>query len=225
MRDAPDGAPFPLAPCAAQRTTMPEGVRRQKLCDAAAEVFLRDGYAAASMDEVARVAGMSKRTLYQVFPSKAALFEETIAATLVPSAVDPALDREPDLRRALTGILAAAAEHLLAARQIGIFRLVIGEQHRSPELAEATHRVLTSRGSSALERRLVAESSAGRLSAANPATAARMLYGMVLGSAQIRLLLGVRQPLLPAEIAALAHEAVGLFLDGAAVRACHGGGE
>ncbi len=84
--------------------------------------------------------------------------------------------------------------------------------------------MLTSRGSSALERRLVAESSAGRLRAANPATAARMLYGMVLGSAQIRLLLGVRQPLLPAEIAALTHEAVELFLDGAAVRACDGRG-
>jgi AcrR family transcriptional regulator len=191
--------------------------RRQRLCEAAAGVFLRDGYAAASMDEVARAAGMSKRTLYQVFPSKAALFEATVAATLVPIALDTGLEREPDLRRALTRILAAAAEHLLAARQIGIFRLVIGERHCSPELAAVTHRVLTSRGASVLERRLAAEAAAGRLRFSSPAVAARMLYGMVLGSAQMRLLLGVRDPPEAGEIARLAEEAVGLFLDGATV--------
>ncbi|BDG70415.1 TetR/AcrR family transcriptional regulator [Roseomonas fluvialis] len=190
--------------------------RRERLCEAAAGVFLRDGYAAASMDEVARAAGMSKRTLYQVYPSKAALFEATIAATLVPIALDA--EHEPDLRRALAGILTAAAGHLLAARQIGIFRLVIGERQRSPELAAATHRVLTSRGSSALERRLSAEVAAGRLRLSNPAAAARMLYGMVLGSAQMRLLLGVRDPLEAQEIEALAGEAVRIFLDGVAVR-------
>jgi AcrR family transcriptional regulator len=182
-------------------------------------VFLRNGYAAASMDEVAREAGMSKRTLYQVFASKAALFEATIGATLVPIALDTDLERDPDLRRALTGILVAAAEHLLAEAQIGIFRLVIGERHCSPEVAQATHRVLTSRGASALERRLTAEVAAGRLGLANPTTASRMLYGMVLGSAQMRLLLGVRDPITSAEIQALAQEAVRLFLDGALIRA------
>lgn len=211
-----DAASPPTAHRTASRNAMPDAERRQRLCEAAARVFLRDGYAQASMDEVARAAGMSKRTLYQVFPSKAALFEETIAATLAPIALDTALEREPDLRRALTGILVAAAGHLLAERQIGIFRLVIGERHCSPELAEATHRVLTSRGSSALERRLKAEAAEGRLRLAHPDVAARMLYGMVLGSAQIRLLLGVRPPIEPVEIESLAEEAVALFLDGAA---------
>lgn len=205
-----------LARLPGPRVAMPEAERRQRVCEAAAGVFLRDGYAAASMDEVARAAQMSKRTLYQVFPSKAALFEETIAATLAP-VVAPESDpeREPDLRRALIAILVASASHMLAEQQIGTIRLVIGERHRSPELAQATHRVLTNRGSSAIERRLAAETAAGRLSFANPERAARMLYGMVLGSAQLRLLLGVREFLKPAEIMVLAQEAVGLFLDGA----------
>lgn len=217
MADVLDRPTSPAGLRAGPRAAMPEAERRQRLCEAAAGVFLRDGYAAASMDEVARAAGMSKRTLYHVFPSKAALFEATIAATLVPIALDTDLEREPDLRRALTGILGAAAEHLLAERQIGIFRLVIGERQCSPELAQATLRVLTSRGSSALERRLVAEAAAGRLRLASPGLAARMLYSMVLGSAQIRLLLGVRDPIKPGEIATLAQQAVDLFLDGAAV--------
>lgn len=218
MGDGQDHRGCAAAMRASPRAALPDEVRRQRLCEAAAGVFLRDGYAGASMDEVARAAGMSKRTLYQVFSSKAALFEATIAATLVPITLDTDLEREPDLRRALTGILVAAAGHLLAERQIGIFRLVIGERHCSPELAAVTHRVLTSRGSSALERRLAAEAAAGRLGFSSPRVAARMLYGMVLGSAQMRLLLGVRDPLDHAEITALAHEAVSLFLDGAARR-------
>lgn len=197
------------------RAAMPGAERRRRLHEAAAQVFLRDGYQAASMAEVARAAGMSKRTLYQVFPSKAALFEETIAASLAPITLDAEPEREPDLRRALRGILVSAARHLLAERQIGIFRLVIGERHRAPELAEATLRVLTSRGASALERRLTAEAQAGRLRLPHPGAAARMLYGMVLGSAQIRLLLGSRQPLDLDEITELAREAVAIFLDGA----------
>lgn len=206
---------FPPAAAPTRRTVMPEAERRHRLCEAAASVFLRDGYAEASMDEVARAAGMSKRTLYQVFPSKAALFEATIAAALAPVALDTELEREPDLRRALTGLLTAAASHVLAERQIGIYRLVIGERHGSPILAEATHRVLTSRGASALERRLRVEAAAGRLSLRHPERAARMLYGMVLGSAQLRLLLGVRRLPTADEIATLAGEAVSLFLDGA----------
>ncbi len=214
--------PHRAKPRPGPRAAMPEAGRRQRLCEVAAGIFLRDGYAAASMDEVARAAQMSKRTLYQVFPSKAALFEETIASALAPMALDSDLEHEPDLRRALTGILVAAAQHLLADRQIGIFRLVIGERHCSPELAQATHRVLTSRGSSALERRLAAEAAAGRLIVANPQGVARMLYGMVLDSVQIRLLLGVRDLPGPAEISALAEEAVGLFLDGAAAQSAGG---
>lgn len=204
------------------RAAMPSAERRLRLREAAARVFLRDGYTAASMEGVARAAGMSKRTLYQFFPSKAALFEETIAAALAPIALDTELEREPDLHQALTGILIAAARHLLAERQIGIFRLAIGERPCSPELAEATFRVLTSRGASALERRLTADTAAGRLRLERPEAAARMLYGMVLGSAQIRLLLGVRHFPDTAEITALAREAVRIFLDGALVSA-HGG--
>jgi len=206
---------------ATPRTTMPEAERRQRLCEVAATVFLRDGYSGSSMEEVARLAGMSKRTLYHVFPSKAALFEATIGTALAPIALDTEMEREPDLRRALVNILTAAASHLLAERQIGIFRLVIGERQCSPELAAATLRVLSSRGSSALARRLTAEAEAGRLSLGNPDIAARMLYGMVLGSVQIRLLLGVRSAPTQIEIATLATNAVDLFLNGAAPR---GGG-
>ena len=201
--------------CKPGRSPMPDAQRRHALCEAASVVFIRDGYAAASVDEVARAAGMSKRTLYRFFPSKAALFEATISDSLAPLHLDPAFERGPDIGMALTGILEAAGRHLLALRPIGVFRLVIAEVGRSPELAEAFHRVLVKRGASALQRLIATEMAGGRLQAGDAEATARMLYGMAFGSTQVRLLLGARTVPPPEEIARLARDAVAIFLNGA----------
>ena len=116
---------------------------------------------------------------------------------------------------ALTGILEAAGRHLLALRPTGIFRLVIAEMRRSPELAESFHRVLVTRGASALQRLIATEMGGGRLLPSDAEATARMLYGMAFGSTQIRLLLGLRGVPAPEEITALAREAVAIFLNGA----------
>ena len=194
---------------------MPEEQRRHSLCEAAAEVFIRYGYTAASVDDVARAAGMSKRTLYRFFPSKAALFEATISDALGPLHLDTAIELEPAVQVALIGILEATGRHLLALRPTGILRLVIAEGQRSPELAETFHRVLVTRGASALQRRIEAEMRCGGLHPGDAGATARMLYGMALGSTQICMLLGVRAVPTHAEIASLARDAVAIFLNGA----------
>jgi AcrR family transcriptional regulator len=50
----------------------------RQILDGARRVFLADGFDGASMNDVARVAGVSKGTLYVYFPSKQALFEALI---------------------------------------------------------------------------------------------------------------------------------------------------
>src|SRR4051795_9854827 len=52
---------------------MPEDTR-EKLLDAAAEVFAEKGYANTSMDDVAAAAGMTKGALYWNFDGKESLF-------------------------------------------------------------------------------------------------------------------------------------------------------
>jgi AcrR family transcriptional regulator len=200
------------------RRRIAEPERARILRDAAEEVFLRDGYAAANMDEVARRAGMSKRTLYQHYPSKAALFEATIEAALAPLRLDSAIERDPDLAIALTGMLEAGARHLLALRQTAIFRLVISEVQRSPELAEAFHRASFSHGTWPLERRIGAEMERGRLRVPSAEAGAKLLYGMALGAVQMKMLLGLRGQPDEAEIAELARQAVAIFLNGALIR-------
>jgi AcrR family transcriptional regulator len=52
--------------------------RRAALLAAAAEVFVRYGYRKASMDDVARAAGLSRQGLYLHFPTKEVLFREGV---------------------------------------------------------------------------------------------------------------------------------------------------
>ncbi|CAM5445989.1 TetR family transcriptional regulator [Streptomyces avidinii] len=83
----PPGAPAPVtpgqaddahqAPEAAPRRRQARGERRiAQLLSAAAGVFCRTGYAAASTNAIAREAGVSPGTLYQFFPNKEAIAVE-----------------------------------------------------------------------------------------------------------------------------------------------------
>src|SRR5262245_28078149 len=73
------------APRADQRSRgrplqLSEAERRRRLLDAAERVFLDAGYGDATMDDVARKARMSKKTLYRLFPTKEQLFAAVMAS-------------------------------------------------------------------------------------------------------------------------------------------------
>lgn len=112
--------------------------KRRAVVDSALDVFLKEGFAAASMDRVAEVAGVSKRTIYNHFASKEDLFLGVIG-----SMVDDVL--EP-VDRTLMGAMPAAdslvefasryAEVMLEHSRICLHRLVLGELSRFPSLGE-----------------------------------------------------------------------------------------
>lgn len=56
---------------------------RARIRDAAARLFVERGYVATTMREVASVAGVGERTLYDAFPTKAALFTHTLSVATV----------------------------------------------------------------------------------------------------------------------------------------------
>ena len=63
----------------AQRREERKQFSRRKILDAAREVFFRDGFMAANLDEVAQKAGVAKGTLYRYFDSKAELYVAVLA--------------------------------------------------------------------------------------------------------------------------------------------------
>lgn len=191
-----------------------EAARRSALVQAAEEVFLRHGYAAANMDDVAQAVGMSKKTLYQLFPSKEALFEAVVARLCAPMQVAAEAGRPGDAA-GLVRVLEDVARHILDARHVALFRVIASEVNRAPELASAVQRS-RGRGIGVVEDWLRAQVRAGWLRIEDPQELAGMLIGMVIGEPHILMLLGQRSPPDAAEIAHRAGLAVALFLRGVA---------
>ncbi|MBI1494513.1 TetR/AcrR family transcriptional regulator [Halocynthiibacter styelae] len=117
---------------------MPKGPQKldQVVEGAIAEFQDAGGFAAAHMDRIANRAGVSKRTLYNYFPSKEALFEEIILrASSVFQAqdgvgFDPAGDPQTELYE-------MAIRQIAPYQDIGLIqmaRLVLGEWMRNPDL-------------------------------------------------------------------------------------------
>lgn len=111
--------------------------RRQRVLDAALEVFARHGYSDSAIDEIARASDTSKGGLYFHFPSKQALFlallDEASAALLQRVEVAMAAEVDP-LRRgdaALREVLHAFGGHRVLARLLLIEALGAGKEFHS----------------------------------------------------------------------------------------------
>src|ERR1700730_11741087 len=118
------------------RRSRPRGeVRRSQILDAAAQVFLENGYGGATIDLVIERAGASKATVYSFFGGKDGLF-----AAIVEERVQRILSAFGDpevvhshVRHALARIPERYLEEAMAQGAIGLYRLIIAEGIRFPE--------------------------------------------------------------------------------------------
>ena len=141
--ESPKKPPRPV-PSRRGRPPASEAERARRILDAAEQVFTTTGYGAATMEAVARAAGMSKKTLYALYPDK----QRVLAAVIVAADDFPWEDdaRTPlaDPREELRHRLLASARFVLSPRQIRLTRLLISEAAHAPELADDFHaRVMT----------------------------------------------------------------------------------
>jgi AcrR family transcriptional regulator len=153
--------------------------RRALLLDAAARVFLQKGYAAATMHAIALDAGMSKKTIYQVFASKLALFDALLADRIFELPAPPCLDGL-DAEEDLTRLLLAIADVLLLPDRMGLIRLIISDGPSSPELSSAFVRLQMVQDLNALETWLKQLQESGQLRPGDVVMDARMLFGMTI---------------------------------------------
>ena len=199
--------------------------RRRLILEAAEEVFFASGYGAASMEEIARVAGMSKKTVYGLYPDKRQMFGALITDGSAFLESDAVTTDEPDeivadLRRRLLKL----AEYALLPRQIEITRLVISEARHWPELADEFHARGMTRGlsyiSECLARLKVAKPDAAIANVTQTATA---LCGAVIGDFHLRALFEKKRPLRRGKLVAQVDLAIRIVLPRVADAAPGGG--
>src|SRR3546814_186643 len=190
--------------------------RRAAILEAAGQVFFEQGYAATSIDAIIERAGGSKRNIYSEFGSKEGLF-----TALVSESADAAIAALPDddfSGKKLDEILLEFGRRLLdvytSPALIGVFRSIMSEALRFPELAKAFYEKGAGRASDRLAEVLEAARDSGEIELYDSHAAADHFVGMFRDNFHLRVLLGLSSPREPAEADAAVTAIVGIFLYG-----------
>ena len=108
------------------------------IVEAARQVFLRQGYENASMDSIARQADVSKATVYAHFAGKEALFiavMQNLRDEYHERLAGIAQKDEGGFADRLRLALSAVLDFLIQADTMQMFRIIVAETHRFPDIA------------------------------------------------------------------------------------------
>ncbi len=115
-----------------------KGRKYDQVLDGARTVFMKDGFEGASVDDIAKTAGVSKATLYSYFPDKRLLFAE-VAKTECIRQADNALEVVTDDASPAEILYAAGSkmiEFFTSEFGLSMYRICTAESGRFPELGQ-----------------------------------------------------------------------------------------
>jgi len=187
--------------------------KRAAIIDAAVVEFRQSGYEATSMDRVAASAGVSKRTVYNHFPSKEALFAQIIQQLWERSAegFDLAYRSDRPLRVQLLELVSQKLRLLHDPNFADLARVAIAAGIHSPERAQEIVARMGDR-EEGLTVWIRAAAGDGRLKTSDPVFASMQLQGLVKGFAFWPQIALGQPPLTRAQQKRVAEASVDMFL-------------
>lgn len=184
---------------------------QERILAVAGEIFRREGFAGATVDSVAAIARVSKESIYDAFPTKAALFEAAVRASIDMNSGRP-LDygQATSVDAFFERMGASMFERFVEPINFGLFRNNIEAANHFPDLASALHehRRQASRASATCLQPLIDR---GDLRMTSAMDIVIRFSSMCIGGT--RYFLGAPFPTKAAR-ARLVDRAVALFLDG-----------
>lgn len=165
--------------------------KRQAILEAATDAFLEAGYGAATMDDIAARAQVSKQTIYHHFGSKEALFAAIVEARcerfLAP--ILQGAHESGDLAETLRSLGRDFLQRILSPSSLALHRLLVAESPRFPELGRLSYESGPQRLVTGLAGLLRAQGEHNGLSIPDPELAAEQFLGTLLGFLQLRAIL------------------------------------
>ncbi|MEM8883336.1 MAG: TetR/AcrR family transcriptional regulator [Planctomycetota bacterium] len=185
--------------------------KREEILAAASHVFREEGYDTTSMDRIAERADASKRTVYNHFGSKEALFEAVVAGLLesMHAAKQVAWDPDRPLADQLGEFARAKGAISDDEASMALMRVVLGVAIHRPDFVARVQQKFESE-EDALVRWLRDADAAGALSVPDPALAAELFWAMAAGALFWPAVIGA--PIRPNRRDALVAELVETFL-------------
>jgi len=189
--------------------------KSKQMLNAAQRLFAQSGYAAVSMDDIAKTAGVSKATLYSHFDSKEKLFAEIIEieSPHIEEGVPIPEVFEGDAEGVLRNFARGFARFFADGRGLEIYRLFVTDLHRFPDLVRRFHAAGPMALRARLSRLLAQMAERGALSIEDPDLAADHLTSLIQGRLPFDRAIGLPPPD-PAAIDRHVESALRLFLRG-----------
>jgi TetR/AcrR family transcriptional regulator, regulator of autoinduction and epiphytic fitness len=154
--------------------------KRASIISAATELFLERGYDGTSLARIAEAAAVSKSTLFKQFPTKAALFEAIVTESWQRDAGGAvARPQAGDLRSGLRTIGDRYADLIGRPGMTALFRIVIAELPRFPELGRMQFQLGKMPYFASVQNYLEAEHEAGNADVPDTVSAANQFLGMI----------------------------------------------
>lgn len=175
----------------------PQSPKAQQIMNAAAKLFLNNGFGAVSMDAIAKQAKVSKPTLYSHFKDKEALFSEIMTYMCQSSGGMQVLETLADggpPEEILRELAKAKLDIVLNFEGLSLARIVFAETPRFPNLGKTFWESGPMKFYEAFEAYLFEQNKKGTLKIPNPRQAALNFEGMLVWGPVFPLLVGVSQP-------------------------------
>lgn len=190
------------------------GRKFDQVLDGARRVFMADGFEGASVDDIARAAGVSKATLYSYFPDKRLLFIE-VATNECNRMAEQVLERI-DESRPPREVLTVAGSHivrfLLSDFAQQVFRICVAERERFPELGQAFYASGPEMGRDRLGDYLRCAAERGELVIDDIPMAAEQFSELCKVKLWTRAVFGIQSTFTPDEIDEVVRHAVDMFM-------------
>lgn len=186
------------------RPPRPEEDVRRALLQSAMDVLLESGYEAATMEAIARRAGVAKKTAYRHAENRQELIG--LAVRQWTDGYAPSMQMDPqdtgDVAQALRTILENVCMQVLSETAVRVFRLLTTEFPGKQELLDSYQRNGIERGQMLLSGWLEKQSRKGLLHAPEPAVLAKAILAMAVAEPLRQMALGMMRPLPEGSVAA-----------------------
>jgi AcrR family transcriptional regulator len=170
--------------------------RREQILKAAMEAFSQKGYAAATIPEIARLAGIAAGTIYLYFPSKRELFIAVIKNFIITAPLLDLINKIPqgNIDAVFRKILRNRFD-LIKSAPMSRMPSLIGEVQRDPELKALWIRQFLQPFLARMEGVYRLISASGKFRRMEPAVAARAVGGMIFGFLMLKVMESDASPL------------------------------
>ncbi len=190
------------------------GRKFDQVLNGAREVFMADGFEGASVDDIARAAGVSKATLYSYFPDKRLLFMEVAQTECkrMSESIIAMIDDSKPAREVLTIAATQLTGFLVSEFAQQVFRICVAERDRFPELGKAFYEAGPQNGQRQMAEYLEKAVQKGELAIEDVHIAAEQFSELCKVRIWTRAAFGIQTSFPQSEIDGIALQAVDMFM-------------